>query len=166
MTKGKKVIAILSCIFLGGAVASGSTLLIKHFQNNDGESEAVYISSPDFSIVNEMDLGIISLGEEKVQRFDVKSLVELDVKCTLSFSIDDVPKASDYLFVSANCSEDKMEKNTFRNVVNEKKAFEFKIPSEKTRRLEITYSLKEDVPEEILGTKMSFSVLLNASTVI
>lgn len=166
MRKAGKVLAILSCLFLGGAVASGSTLLIKHFQNDGSESEAVYISSPDFSIVNEMDLGIISLGEEKVQRFDVKSLVGLEVRCTLSIAMDDIPSAGDYLYVSMSCLEEKTEKRTFRNVAGEKSAFEFRIPSEKTRRVEITYSLMEDVPEDMLETRMSFSVLLNASTVI
>ncbi len=163
MKRANRILLILSSVFLLGAVASGSTLLIKRIQSQ--ENEAVEIKSDDSVISNEMDLGIILPGEKKEQRISVTSLIDLDSTCTLSFLMEDLPKAADYLRVAMEV-EGKKEEMKFADAVGKENLFAFAVPSKKTRSLTITYALAEDVAEEILETKMSFTVQLKAKTAI
>ncbi len=163
MKRAYRVLLILSSVFLLGAVASGSTLLIKRIQGN--ETEAVEIRSDDSLIANEIDLGIISPGEKKEQKISVISLIDLDSVCSLSFSMEEPPKATDYLTVRMECEEKKEEKK-FKDAICKDDLFIFNVPSKKTRSLVITYTLAEDVAEEILETKMNFTVQLKAKTAI
>lgn len=166
MTKAIKTLSIIGAVFLAGAIGSGIAISVFHHNDVSGQSEAIKLANLDNPIATDSDLGKINPGESKTQNFSVTSLIDLNTVCMLRFSTSDITSHYSYINLSVSI-ENKEEINApFTEYVTGKKDFHFHVGSKKTKEVKIVYSLAEDIPEEMLGTSLSFQVIFDATSAL
>ncbi len=166
MTKAIKALSIIGTVFLAGAIGSGIAITVIHHTDTSGKCEAIKLTNLDNAIVTDSDLGKVNPGESKTQRFSVTSLISLNTVCMLSFNTTDAIAPYSYINLSV-LIEDKEEINApFTDYVTGNKDFHFHVATKQSKEVKIVYTLAEDIPENMLDTKLSFQVIFDATSAI
>ncbi len=123
-----------------------------------------YISLTDESnqSVKECDLGLIAPGESKIQEYTVKSNLNFEASCTISFSKEEEKTGYEYISVSASLDNETLESKKFSSCFEEPLSFKNKISENESKRLTIKYTLADDVPEGLLGMSLDFKLVFEA----
>ncbi len=166
MTKAMKTLSIIGAVFLAGAIGSGITISAFHNKDDSGQSEAIKLANLDSPIATDSDLGKMNPGESKTQKFSVTSLISLNTICMLSFNTSDTTTAYSYINLSVSIENTEEINAPFIEYVTGKKDLHFHVGSKKSKEVKIVYSLADDIPEEMLGTNLSFQVIFDATSAL
>ncbi len=165
MTKAIKTLSIIGAVFLSGAIASGTALAIKKHQNVNDEQEAIQLSLLDSVVSSDSDLGKMNPGDSKTQSFSVTSLIDMKTTIFVGFVSNEKNDAYDYVNVRIAVGEGSKE-GKLTEFISGVKDYHFHMNPKETKKLDITYSIKDDVPENILGTSLNFSVTFDAHSAL
>ncbi len=166
MTKAIKILSIIGAVFLAGAIGSGIAIIAFHNYDKSGQCEAIKLVNLDSPIATDSDLGKMSPGESKTQKFSVTSLINLNTLCMLSFNTSDTTSNYSYINLSVSIENSEEINAPFTEYVTGNKDLHFHVGSKKSKEVKIVYSLAEDIPEEMLGKSLSFQVIFDATSAL
>lgn len=161
MNKVNKVLLSITCVALLGALGSGIYLLIA--KNRVKGKELIQVTNVNSTLTTECNLGVISPGETKEQGYIIESLVDKDISFSLRFEISSIEKACNYINLNAYIEDETIVNKKFSDSFNTTYSYKKKIKKNESKELIIQYTLAKDIPNEIIGTHLDFTLILQTN---
>lgn len=168
MVTGQKVFASILSIISVVTIASATYIGVSYAnRNKNGLYEAIEITNTDNPISSELDLGVIYPGETKKQTIKVTSKLAYSVNYTVDFEGNTLSDAAKYIDVKAEIDGETICSSLMSVILeNEEKIMKRKLSSHDSEEVLFSYTLINDIPEEIVNKTISFDVVFLAKATI
>ncbi len=161
MTRNYKILLSITWVGLLGALFSGIYLLVA--RNRVDGKDHIQITNVNSTLTNESNLGTISPGETKQQTYIIESLVDKDISVSLKFETSKVETAFSYIDLNASIEDETIISEKLSDSFNISYTYPKKIKKEESKKLVIKYTLNDDIPSEIVGASLDFSIVLQTN---
>lgn len=162
MAKKGIILTILGSIF-ALAIAGGLSYVgfSNYYKPVQGNIDVIEISQENMVGSFEYDFGIVSPGESKEQRIQVSSIANSNLDYQISIN-GESQLAFQYIDVNVHIGEEKVYSSLLFGCVNQGSLFKRALAPSSKEEIIFTYSLKDDIPEEIMGENVAFEITFSA----
>lgn len=161
--KKDTIFLILSNLFFVGVVVSSICTIVLY--ENFKQMSMIVLSNDNTFVTADCDLGALCPGEQKKQEFTVKSDIDSDTNCIISFEKTEDNEAYDYLNIDVIFGDIKINTKTFSSLLGNI-VVNSQIKKYESKQLIFIYSLPSEIPESIIGNSLDFKIVFETKTPI